>query len=262
MAEALATGVTVLTLIDYIDKGVQFARKVAHAREAVSVLVTRLELLRLKLKGLAAFISERGVVDAVFDRTSVLSNILHTYNTKLQVLTTKLEDISNSRTRQLLWPFNEKEYKDSLDDLAKLSDFVDSTLQLDSTALLSKSASQVKELLAKQSHVVKALEALEAQSQSIQHTVQSTQQSLAESQIAKGRQELLHWLSSHDHAARHHECLSRKVESTGLWILNEPDFLKWRDDPQSPSVLCCYGHAGSGKSVLAYVAGQHGCAEC
>lgn len=41
-----------------------------------------------------------------------------------------------------------------------------------------------------------------------------------------------------------------RVVGTGAWIVNNPTFVDWRDNPEAPHVLWAHGPEGSGKSVL------------
>jgi hypothetical protein len=68
---------------------------------------------------------------------------------------------------------------------------------------------------------------------------------------------LLRWLSPLEPEKRHHDLKARRLDNTGSWFLQLPDFELWRDDSDSGesgynSVLGCYGQPGAGKSILWY----------
>ena len=73
---------------------------------------------------------------------------------------------------------------------------------------------------------------------------------------AEYKQKVLSWISpTNPNHERHHAVQALRLDDTGGWLLQHPEFLAWRDkdDPDSvlPSTLWCHGSPGSGKTVLA-----------
>ncbi|KIK63517.1 hypothetical protein GYMLUDRAFT_41192, partial [Collybiopsis luxurians FD-317 M1] len=55
------------------------------------------------------------------------------------------------------------------------------------------------------------------------------------------------WLQAPDCSANRADATDKKTEGTGQWILNHPEYQKWKG---KPSILWIQGKAGSGKTVL------------
>ena len=54
------------------------------------------------------------------------------------------------------------------------------------------------------------------------------------------RRNILRWLSLDDFEGTHEKYFEKRFQSTGQWLLDHPEFIKWRDGTQS-SLLWCYG---------------------
>ena len=67
------------------------------------------------------------------------------------------------------------------------------------------------------------------------------------------RNNILAWISSFDYEKKHHSIKTPRVDGTGEWLLQRPEFQKWRDERNATYTLWCHGLQGSGKSVLASV---------
>jgi hypothetical protein len=66
------------------------------------------------------------------------------------------------------------------------------------------------------------------------------------------RLNIFRWLSTIPYS-QHHENMRRgRLQDSGLWLLDHPDFQKWSLDSYS-SILWVHGSPGSGKSKLMYV---------
>ncbi|KAE8147319.1 hypothetical protein BDV25DRAFT_169222 [Aspergillus avenaceus] len=61
------------------------------------------------------------------------------------------------------------------------------------------------------------------------------------------------WLSPLSPSARHYENQKRRVEGTGIWLFEDPDFLDWFSESPSSRVLFCYGDPGVGKTIISSV---------
>ncbi|KAI5812094.1 hypothetical protein BZA77DRAFT_221884, partial [Pyronema omphalodes] len=75
-------------------------------------------------------------------------------------------------------------------------------------------------------------------------------------------QKIMPWLSSLQPLKRHHDIQQKRIEGTGDWFLQQPEFEKWRDgkltsDGDFNPVLVCYGMPGAGKSVICSLVFDH-----
>ncbi|KAH6983300.1 hypothetical protein BKA56DRAFT_671994 [Ilyonectria sp. MPI-CAGE-AT-0026] len=66
---------------------------------------------------------------------------------------------------------------------------------------------------------------------------------------AKKRGKILHWISPEPYKQHHEQTKSEVLEGTGKWLLQDPTFLKWKNESAS-SILWLRGIPGSGKSKL------------
>ncbi|KAJ3755928.1 hypothetical protein EV360DRAFT_72446 [Lentinula raphanica] len=55
------------------------------------------------------------------------------------------------------------------------------------------------------------------------------------------------WLAAPDSSITYTSAVNKKVAGTGQWILEDPVYLKWKEEG---SILCIQGQAGSGKTFL------------
>ncbi|KIK54268.1 hypothetical protein GYMLUDRAFT_48919 [Collybiopsis luxurians FD-317 M1] len=61
------------------------------------------------------------------------------------------------------------------------------------------------------------------------------------------KEKIQKWLNAPDCAMNFQAADDKRTEGTGQWILNDPEYIKWK---QSPSTLWIQGKAGSGKTIL------------
>ncbi|KAI9877745.1 MAG: hypothetical protein M1830_002941 [Pleopsidium flavum] len=60
---------------------------------------------------------------------------------------------------------------------------------------------------------------------------------------------LLDWISTYDHESNHRRLSKLRQPDTGVWILGNPEFVKWLDEERS-SCLWCHGILGAGKTIM------------
>ncbi|KAJ3963818.1 hypothetical protein EV361DRAFT_813010, partial [Lentinula raphanica] len=66
--------------------------------------------------------------------------------------------------------------------------------------------------------------------------------------LSSDEEKKLHdWLAAPDSSITYATALNKKVAGTGQWILEDPVYLKWKEEG---SILCIQGQAGSGKTFL------------
>ncbi|KAF2185462.1 purine and uridine phosphorylase [Zopfia rhizophila CBS 207.26] len=66
----------------------------------------------------------------------------------------------------------------------------------------------------------------------------------------KKQQDMFKWLSPLNQSARHFESRKKRIKDTGTWLLSDPKFLNWSSKIAESQILCCYGDAGAGKTIL------------
>ncbi|KAF3188341.1 hypothetical protein TWF788_001017 [Orbilia oligospora] len=75
--------------------------------------------------------------------------------------------------------------------------------------------------------------------------------SIVRHQRSQEEVEILEWLTPIDYAPRHNDFIRRREPGTGQWLLDSPQFQKWRE--HSGRTLFCPGIPGAGKTILASV---------
>ncbi|KAF3312792.1 hypothetical protein TWF173_006825 [Orbilia oligospora] len=75
--------------------------------------------------------------------------------------------------------------------------------------------------------------------------------SIVRHQRSQEEVEILEWLTPIDYAPRHNDFIRRREPGTGQWLLESPEFQKWRE--HSGQTLFCPGIPGAGKTILASV---------
>lgn len=66
-------------------------------------------------------------------------------------------------------------------------------------------------------------------------------------------EKMLQWISPLNPQQRHQDIKSERLEGTGGWFLENPDFQKWcnsQNEESSMSIFACYGIPGAGKSII------------
>ncbi|KAE9393572.1 hypothetical protein BT96DRAFT_923980 [Gymnopus androsaceus JB14] len=61
------------------------------------------------------------------------------------------------------------------------------------------------------------------------------------------KEKIRKWLDAPDCATNFRVADDKRVEGTGEWILNHPEYVEWK---QNPGILWIQGKAGSGKTIL------------
>lgn len=72
---------------------------------------------------------------------------------------------------------------------------------------------------------------------------------------AEQKAQILEWLSNQGQLKEHHNNISRYKEGTGMWFLDDPKFVEWRDGVTD--TLFCVGMPGAGKTVMSAMIIRH-----
>lgn len=224
-----------------------------NAKTSIAALITELEMLQSTLSSLDQFINHSSTTGVVFQENSVLRSCMLSCETRLKTLSTKLARVGESRTRQYLWPLNEKEHQNTMQELRAFGQCIQFSLSVDGRSLLSRTSHDVLQILERQLESFRALQNLEDQTVQLQEAVKDQARIILDDRNAKRREEILNWLSNRGHDQKHHAVRSARIEGTGIWLLERPEYVRWRDDIAATNVLWCHGIQGSGKTVLTYV---------
>jgi DNA replication protein DnaC len=73
---------------------------------------------------------------------------------------------------------------------------------------------------------------------------------LVRHQEDQGRQTVIDWITSIDHAPQQSDFIKRRQAGTGQWLLESTDFQEWM---KTGKTLFCPGIPGAGKTILTSV---------
>lgn len=226
---------------------------VKNAKGSATELVTELEALHSNLSSLDEFLRSGSAKGLTFQRTSVLWSCASACEGKLKSLCKKLGQVGESRTSRYLWPLNEREYQKTVQELRAFAQWMQFALAVDGCSLLSRTSDDVLKILEQQLESFRTLQALEDKTTQLQDAVRDQTRVLQDDRNAKTREHILNWISKLEHDQKHHTVRSPRVEGTGRWLLEQLEYVQWRDDVSASNVLWCHGVQGSGKTVLTYV---------
>ena len=221
-----------------------------HARESAVALALELEALQCNLSRLDEFLRSESTKGLKFNHTSTLGSSVSTFKTKLTALSAKLGQVRESKLRCLLWPLNEADHVKTIKAVRAFTQTIQFGLSIDGCALLSRTSDDVVKVLQQQIDTITMLHIAEDRTAELREAVVDQTSILQKNQEAKLREDVLNWISTSDYLRKHHTVILPRVDSTGGWLLQHPEYMAWRDDDSSSNVLWCYGIQGSGKSIL------------
>ena len=236
-----------------------YVTEIKHGKEAATQMLQELDVLHFNLLRLDEFLKDEGKRGSYYDDTSVLVSSTRGWREKLTVLHAKLEERQQStpwKLQSLVWPLKAKEHSEAVCGLQALTQWTHFSLMLNGSSLISKTSSEVLNILQQQVENSQLLHNLGNQTDEIQRTVNEQAQLLDDNARFHERMKVLDWVSKSNAEQKHHDVRVSRIEGTGGWLIKEPDFVRWQDRSASMrNLLWCYGMPGSGKTVLAYVCG-------
>ncbi|KAL9042346.1 MAG: hypothetical protein Q9214_003810 [Letrouitia sp. 1 TL-2023] len=250
---SIAIGLT--SLVSLTGQTLKIARSyvhgVKHGREAATEFLNELNVLQWNLERLDDFLrSKVGGVEH-FNSSSVLVSSTSAYRTKLNLLRDKLNGTVKSPLGRHSWPLDAKEHRQNIDDLRAFAQWIQFSMNISSTSLLSKTSSEVLNILQNQLETFQIVDRVKDQSSTIEQTLKEQSQLIKNSYADGQREKILEWLSKIKHDQKHHDIRLRRVENTGGWLIEEKKFQYWRDGTQPENnFLWCHGIQGSGKTIL------------
>lgn len=227
---------------------------VKSARESIALLITELTLLESALKSLDAFLESPDGRDATrdlsLDKTSVLRTCSVACSTKLKVLESKLGKAEAAgAVRRLMWPLDERDHKKTIKELRDLTLWIQFSLSVDNIRILCGAYDQLTRLMYQQVEQLQSLaEVHETTAKLLQTAVENHVSQVSEQQESAYRKTVLEWISAARHDERHRASQAVRLQNTGGWLLQTPQFLSWVTG--SPNILWCHGGPGTGKTVL------------
>ena len=259
---------SIVGVLGVVLQTVQLAKTyVSEANDGKNVateMLTELFSLQSNLERLDAFLEHDSQANLRFTHTSALTTSATRCCDKLKklrmTLSNKLSGHRMSRMSSLKWPLSVTDHRKTMEELRAFSHCIQLALTTDGCALLSKTATEVQEVLAnqqevltKQRNALEILATLDDRTSLVEAACEKQARSLDEERQSRKRDEVLDWLSPLNHRQKHYHISKPHIRGTGEWLLQMNEFESWRDEPQARfNVLCCYGIQGAGKSVLAY----------
>ena len=230
-----------------------YVDEVRHRDEAAAEFLKELNVLHFNLSRLDHFINRESGRARYFDNTSVLVSSTTICRNNLDILHDKLSSNRVRRIERLKWPLNAKEHRKTIQELRAFAQWIQLALAIDGWTLLSKTSSEILDILNLQLSTFQLLENTYDRTRSVQKSVEEQSEILKHDRLSQERGEVLDWISKLNYEQMHHQVRLPRVEGTGEWLLEMEEFERWRDKPNLHSrFLCCHGIPGSGKSVLAY----------
>jgi hypothetical protein len=240
----IATAIT--TSKEYIDN-------VRSARKSIATLINELEALQANVTNLHELLKGDALNDNAvrFHKSSVLLTCSSACEAKLRALCKKLGQEGKGRRSRLLWPFTEKDYQKTIQELRNFSNWMQFALSVDACRLLSRTSDDVLKLMAQQLEQFRTVQALEADTLRILDIVTDQKRVIQNSIERDTRKSILDWISPSKYYQKHRLIQASRAQNTGTWILQRKEFIQWRDEKSSSNVLVCHGIQGSGKTNLA-----------
>lgn len=245
--------VGVVTLVSLVAETIKLTRRFAtgrqHDYEAATEMLAVLDVLSSTLQRLHELL--KNDTKNVFSDTSVLVTSTDACKNKLIMLQTTLLEHWKRRRKLLSWPLNTNTHKETLQDLRTLIQWIQFSLTVDGSALLSQTSEQVVKSLENQLGMFQRLSRLELGAQLTQKTITDTYDGVVDLATATKRDKILQWVSTAKSEQKHLDIRLGRLRGTGEWFLHDPIFQRWRDQSSDEKSLWCHGIPGSGKSKLA-----------
>ena len=252
---SIAVGVTSLVAltVQTITVTHEYVREARHGKEKAEQLLQELNVLHFNLSRLDRLMKSNVETARQFDDTSVLVSSTHACKHRLNAL---YERLSNGQKewrisiRALKWPFELKEHHETIGELRTFAQWIQFALSIDGCALLSKTSAEVMQIFKHQLESFQLIQKMDHQTTLMKQTSEESNQILKNSRANAEREKLLDWVTTINHKQKHYDICRDRIDGTGQWILDDRNFVAWREALNS-SVLWCHGIQGSGKSILA-----------
>jgi len=225
----------------------KYRETVKGAEESVAALEIELEALRSALGNLKEFLCRETNAEI-----PALGCCLDICQTKLRSLQDKLInelEPSSQKTN----PFSRRPVREAQKTLQEIKTFtlwIQFAISIDTVRLLSSAADGVDQLLAGQSQQLEILGSIDTTTKEALTVLNAHVSRLEEHQTSAEGRQLLDRICTFDHDEKNRKTRAGRVPETGLWLLQHEKYRGWRDGSSESNVLWCYGHPGTGKTVL------------
>lgn len=258
MADPFSLIVGIASLVELTATVVKLTCKYTHetrnSRESAQELLRELNILHTNLSHLDTLLRNDSQALGHFDDTSVLFSSTHACRDRLATLNEKLSQESSagfSSLQMLAWPLKSKEHKQVLGELRAFGQCFQLALSIDGCALLSKTSTEVFNVMRCQLESFQTLKSIDERATSLDNSLEQQSQLLKESLAAQERDQLRNGISSVKHEQIHQDISKPRLNGTGTWLLENPRFTDWLGNTgQDGNTLCCYGIQGSGNPFL------------
>jgi hypothetical protein len=241
--DPLSITASIIGILTLLGKAVSTIRKFKNSDETAQHLLQELVSLHDSLAEVKGLVTSDATL---FDSNTDCA--LRSYLIECQTLTKDIRNLDGSRS----WPWEEKKYQRSLENLRAFRESVRFALDIGSCRLLARSSTEIQSILERQVELCKVLREFGSSQRELANTILDESRMIREGQEALVRQKLLDWISPGGDA-KHKVAREMRVKETGKWILEDIRFQHWRDGVADDHILWCHGPQGSGKTILAYV---------
>lgn len=232
----------------------EYSNAVRNRSESIKNLLVELESLDTCIKSLSEFLNgdelRRGEIK--FDNASVLRSCSAACEKKLIILCKKLSEQGQGRVARLLWPLSEKEHTKTVQELRNFTTWMQFALSIDGCRLLSSTKEAVLEVMNQQLEHFSTVQSVHIETVKLNDALQTQTRLMEQSSQDETRRKLLEWISTTKHDQKHSTVRKNRAENTGSWLIQREEYLQWRDDTSSSSILWCPGIQGSGKTTIVY----------
>lgn len=256
--DPVSFAIGIASLVGLVAKTAKITRtyihEARHEKEAAKEFLKELDVLHFNLSSLDKFLRSELEATRQFDDTSVLVSSTHACRNKLDTLNYKLSTACQARhfnINTLVWPLKVKEHRQVIGELRAFAQWIQLALSIDGCALLSKTSTEVLEVLRNQLDSFQLLQKVDDRTLAIERSLNDQNRSFNISRANEERERILTWISTLDHMQKHYDTRKPRANGTGTWFLRETSFRVWEDTSRlGSSVLWCHGIQGSGKSIL------------
>lgn len=208
----IATAIT--TSKEYIDN-------VRSARKSIATLVFELEALQSNVANLHDLLKGDSFNHSTvrFHQSSVLLTCSAACEAKLRSLCKTLGQEAKGKRRRLLWPFTEKEYQKTIQEIRNFTSWMQFALSVDGCRLLSQTSDDVLKLMGQQLEQFRAVQTLEADTLQILDIVKDQKRAIEVNIEQENRRSILNWISTSKYYQKHQLIQASRAQNTGIWIL-------------------------------------------
>lgn len=238
MAEALGVAASIIAVLQLSGVVINYLKDVKDASKDCQNILLEIGSTRCLLQVLNDLIAGSNTQEsylAAARSLAVQHGPLDQFRSALERLSEKLITPGNSfakTAKVLTWTLKKYDVKELLSTIERIKSLLSLALQNDHLSLSRSIEADVIE--------IKRGVLLQAQ----------------QSRDAKDL-DILRWLALSKPEEAHIRVRERRLPGTGKWLLENPNFIAWRDEEQTNSILWCHGIPGAGKTVLSSLVIDH-----